>query len=90
MIINGKRYKGLRAYKEKGKETWLYVHHDLAFMARGKYLAYEAYAGLTEETRLPNCSSSVSDQWLRENCTEKSFRKLPPDVQKHLTNYVAE
>lgn len=95
MIVNGKRYKGLQAYKERGKDSYLYVHTDSAYMTGHSkekpygYLTYEAYAGLTETTRLPNCTTSVSDEWLRENAREMSFRKLPDDVQKHLTWYVS-
>jgi hypothetical protein len=88
MIINGKRYKGLQAYKEKGKDSFLYVHLDMPRLGRFG-LVYDAYAGLTEETRLPNCASSVSNEWLLENAREMSFKKLPVDVQKHLIWYVS-
>jgi hypothetical protein len=88
MIINGKRFLGLQAYKEKGKDSYLYVHHDASFFIAD--LMYECYAGLTENCRIPNCSSSCSVEWLYKNCRPMSFKKLPVDVQKHLVNYVSQ
>lgn len=87
MIINGKRYKGLQAYKEKGKDSFLYVYTDSMWTNNGRLMIPAAVA---VNEGLPTCHSDVSAEWLQENCTEKSFRKLPEYVQQHLTNYVKD
>ena len=89
MIINGKRYKDLQAYKEKGKQSYLYTFGEVYICAAG-YASIDAYAGLTESDRLPKCHTTVSTDWLYECARPISFKQLPDDVKQHLTEYVAE
>lgn len=90
MIVNKKRYKGLQAYKVKGKQEYLYAFHTTDRVGAQGYAQCDAYTALTEGDRYPHVHGSCSLDYLREDCTPMSFKKLPEDIQEHLQRYVEE
>ena len=83
MIINRQRFKGLQAYKVKGREEYLYANWGDYWP--GHYV--DVFACLQEGDIIPNCHSSASVDYIREECREMSFAKLPEAVQQNLVNY---
>ena len=85
MIVNGKRIKGLQAYKVKGRDEYLYAWHNTYHGGN-----VDVFATMQDHERLPCCHSVASEAYLMSDCYEQSFKKLPQDVQKHLTNYLKD
>lgn len=87
MIIKNKRIKGFQVFKVKYKQEYLYVHLNHSFI--NDTLMYECLANMQSGDKLPECHTCCSHDWLYENCTPKSYKKLPKDVQKHVVSYLA-
>ncbi len=78
MIINGKRYSGYQAYKEKGKEDYLLV--DLKNINSSGNI--EGLSAAISEQVSSLCVSGVSSEYLAEKCRPVSWAKVPKEWQE--------
>ena len=83
MIINHQRFKGLQAYKVKGQDEYLYANWGDHVAGRG----VDVFCSTFEGQQVPDCHSVASVDYIREECREMSFAKLPEAVQQNLVNY---
>lgn len=77
MIINNKRLKNLQAFKEKGKDDYLIV--DFSSMLNNGL--YESICSAIECQPSSICVSSVSVDYIEENCYPVSWKKIPKNWQ---------
>lgn len=81
MIIDRKRFPGLLAYKVKGRQEYLIVDETTLRVDGSGRQVMDGYGAVTES--VPGAvSCTCGRDYLRDNCTEVSWKKIPAEWQE--------